>query len=94
MLEAWGHRDPGERFTSGRWDPPHLICWAEGTRTGKALCGKELEPLKLELPGTAAGLKVTVCAACRRKAAPPPTLGKVVDLAGRRSPRPVKRRPL
>lgn len=75
MLEAWGHRDHGERFTGGIWDPPHLVCWPDGARTGTALCGKaELEPLKLELPGTAAHLKVTVCAKCRKKAAPPPTI--------------------
>lgn len=92
IFEAWGHRDEGERFAGGRWDPPHLVRWSAGAREGKALCGKGILPLRLELPGTARGLSVTVCPTCRRKAAPPPTLpAEVVDLTGARRRRDYRR---
>jgi hypothetical protein len=77
IAEAWGHRDHGART----WDAPHLVSLSaaylaelrelqrEGTPaapwTGRTLCGKDIEPIRLDRDGTAAGVQIAICGKCR-----------------------------
>jgi len=87
--EAWGHRDEG-RQTVGPpsregYDPPHWVDWPPGSYAGKALCGKDIVPLRIDPLGTAALVDVRVCPGCASAAeATDRASGQVVDLAARR----------
>ncbi len=84
--EAWGHRDP----VSGTYDPPHLVDWPAGRYEGRALCGKDLKPVRLDPAGTADRVDVRMCSSCRTHAEPLKRLrggAQVVELATRRAQR-------
>lgn len=81
--EAWGHRDS----PTGRRDLPHWVDWPPGTYAGKALCGKDIVPARLDPLGTAPLVAVRICPDCVRAAEPLKRIrggAKVVDLAARR----------
>lgn len=81
--EAWGHRDAGARLS----DLPHWVDWPAGTYAGRALCGKEIVPARLDPLGTAPLVDVKVCPACvTATGALSPGRG-VVDLAHHRANR-------